>query len=247
MRSIDINADVGEGGKDEALLPFVSSANIACGAHAGDAETMRRVLRMAIAGGVQVGAHPGYADREGFGRRPMRLTEAGLRELLINQIETLDEIAQGEGASVMHVKPHGALYNQAEDDDDLATGIVAALRAYRRPLRLLARAGSAMERAAKAAAWPFLREAFADRRYRPDGSLMPRPARGALITQGDEVVEQVRSLVLRGEVLLDDGTRVLIAFESLCLHGDTPGAHELAIRIRQELDRLDVLVAAPSF
>src|SRR5438445_6714878 len=184
MRSIDINADVGEGGKDEALLPFVSSASIACGGHAGDAETMRRVLRMAIAGGVQVGAHPGYADREGFGRRPMRLTEAGLRELLINQIETLDQIAQSEGTSIVHVKPHGALYNQAEDDDDLATGIVAALRAFHRPLRLLARAGSAMVRAAKAAACPFLRDAFADPRYRPNASLTRPPQRGALITKG---------------------------------------------------------------
>src|SRR5438105_5424233 len=102
MRSIDINADVGEGGKDEALLPLVSSANIACGAHAGDAETMRRVVRLAIAGGVRVGAHPGYADREGFGRRPMRLTDSGLRDLLLAQVETLDGIAQGEGTPIRH-------------------------------------------------------------------------------------------------------------------------------------------------
>jgi UPF0271 protein len=247
VRSIDLNADVGEGGDDEALLPFVSSANIACGAHAGDAETMRRVVRLAIARGVQVGAHPGYADREGFGRRPMRLTAAGLRELLINQIETLDEIAHAEGTSIMHVKPHGALYNQAERDDDLAAGIVATLQAYHRPLRLLARAGSALERAASAAGWPFLREAFADRRYRGDGSLVPRTETGAVITQSDAVVEQVRSLAVSGEAVLYDGTRVPITFESLCLHGDTPGAHELAIRIRQELDRLGVSVAAPSF
>jgi UPF0271 protein len=247
VRSIDLNADVGEGGDDEPLLPFISSANVACGAHAGDAETMRRVVRQAIAGGVKVGAHPGYADREGFGRRPMRLTGPGLRELLLTQVETLDEIAEGEGASVVHVKPHGALYNQAEHDEDLAAGIVGSLGAYRRPLHLLARAGSAMERAAGKAGWPFVAEAFADRRYRADGSLLPRTDAGAVITQSDAVVEQVRALVLGGGAVLPDGTRVPITFESLCLHGDTPGARDLVRLIRNELDRLGVAVAAPSF
>ena len=247
MRSIDLNADVGEGGDDEALLPFISSANIACGAHAGDTETMRRVVGQAIACDVSIGAHPGYADREGFGRRPMQLTHVRLLDLLLTQIETLDGIAEREGTSITHVKPHGALYNQAEHDDDLAARIVAALRAYRRPLRLLGRAGSAMERAAKKAAWPFLAEAFADRRYRADGSLVPRAESGAVITQSDAVVEQVRGLVVDGEAILRDGTRVPVTFESLCLHGDTPGARELVRTIRQELVRLGVMVEAPSF
>ncbi len=247
MRSIDLNADVGEGGDDEALLPLISSANVACGAHAGDSETMGRVVSQAIAHGVRVGAHPGYADREGFGRRPMQLTQARLLDLLLTQIERLDGIAEREGAPITHVKPHGALYNQAEHDGDLAARIVASLRLYRRPLRLLGRAGSAMERAAHEAAWPFLSEAFAERRYRADGSLVPRAEPGAVITQSDAVVEQVRSLVVDGEVVLRDGTRVPVTFESLCLHGDTPGARELAQRIRQELDRLRVMVEAPSF
>lgn len=245
MRSIDLNADVGEGGDDEALLPFISLANVACGAHAGDAETMRRLVGQAVAHHVSIGAHPGYADREGFGRRPMSLSPADLSDLLLGQIETLDGIAEREGTSITHIKPHGALYNQAEHDDDLAAQIVTTLRRYRRRLRLLGRAGSAMERAANSVAWPFRAEAFADRRYRTDGSLVPRTESGAVITQSDAVVEQVRTLVLDGEVVLRDGTRVPVTFESLCLHGDTPGARELVRRIRQELDRLGVSVSAP--
>lgn len=245
MRSIDLNADVGEGGDDEALMPFISSANVACGVHAGDAETMRKLVVQAVAHHVRIGAHPGYADREGFGRRPMSLGPADLSDLLLTQIETLDGIARREGTSITHVKPHGALYNQAERDDDLAARIVTTLGGYRRRLRLLGRAGSAMERAANSVAWPFRAEAFADRRYCADGSLVPRTESGAVITQSDAVVEQVRTLVLDGEAVLRDGTRVPVTFESLCLHGDTPGARELVRRIRQELDRLGVSVSAP--
>lgn len=245
MRSVDLNADVGEGGDDEALLPFISSANIACGAHAGDADTMRRVIGQAITHRVSVGAHPGYADREGFGRRPMQLAPAQLSELVLSQVEALDVIAEREGVRISHVKPHGALYNQAELDDELAAQLLSTLRAYRRPLRLLGRAGSAMERVAKQAAWPFLAEAFADRRYRANGSLVSRAEPDAVITQSDAVAAQVRGLVVEGEAVLRDGTRVPVTFETLCLHGDTPGAPGLVRVIRQELDRLGVSVAAP--
>ena len=249
MRQLDLNADVGEGqpDSDAALLQLVTSANIACGLHAGDAHTMRTTVALAVRHGVAVGAHPGFADREGFGRRPVRLSAGELADLLVYQLGALDAIARVEGAVVRHVKPHGALYNQAERDETLAVDIITAVRAFDPHLRLVGRAGSAMARAAGTLGHPFSAEAFADRRYRADGSLLSRSAPGALLTQPDAVAAQVRGLVTDGEVLADDGTRVPVAFETLCLHGDTPGSGALAARIRQELGALGVTVSAPPF
>ena len=247
MRQLDLNADVGEGDPeaDEALLPLVTSANVACGAHAGDAHTMRATVALAQRHGVAVGAHPGYDDREGFGRRPMQLAAEDIMDLLVHQLGALDAIARSEGAIVRHVKPHGALYNQAESDDALAAAIIAAVQAFDPSLRLVGRAGSAMARAAAAVGYPFTREAFADRRYRADGSLLPRSEADAVLTDPDEVADQVRSLVTHGEVVASDGSHLPIAFETLCLHGDTPGSGVLAARIRQELHALGVRVSAP--
>jgi 5-oxoprolinase (ATP-hydrolysing) subunit A len=247
VRQIDLNADVGEGDAetDQALLPLVTSANVACGLHAGDARTMRATVALAQRHGVAVGAHPGYDDREGFGRRPMQLAAGHIKDLLVDQLGALDAIARSEGAIVRHVKPHGALYNQAEADDALAAAIVAAVRAFDPDLRLVGRAGSAMSRAAAAVGNPFTPEAFADRRYRTDGSLVPRSEAGAVLTDLEEVARQVRSLVTHGEVVASDGSDVLIAFETLCLHGDTPGSVVLATRIRRELHALGVRVSAP--
>ena len=247
MRQIDLNADVGEGDAetDQALLPLMTSANVACGLHAGDAHTMRATVALAQRYGVAVGAHPGYDDREGFGRRPMQLAAADIKDLLVHQLGALDAIARSEGAIVRHVKPHGALYNQAEADDVLAAAIIAAVRGFDPNLRLVGRAGSAMSRAAAAVGHPFTPEAFADRRYRTDGSLLPRSEAGAVITDPEEVARQVRSLVTHGEVVASDGSHVLMAFETLCLHGDTPGSVVLATRIRRELYALGVSVSAP--
>jgi len=220
VRPIDLNADVGEGDEetDAALLPLMTSANVACGLHAGDALTMRATVALAQRHGVAVGAHPGYDDREGFGRRPKQLTAQDIKALLVHQLAALDAIAQSEGAIVRHVKPHGALYNQAEADDALAAAIVAAVRAFDPNLRLVGRAGSAMARAAEA---------------------------GAVLTDPEEVARQVRSLVTPGEVVASDGSHVRITFETLCLHGDTPGSVVLAARIRRELHALGVSVSAP--
>jgi 5-oxoprolinase (ATP-hydrolysing) subunit A len=247
MRHLDLNADVGEGDPeaDKALLQLVTSANVACGLHAGDPHTMRATVALAVNQGVAVGAHPGYDDRENFGRRPMQLAEADIKDLLLNQLGALDAIARSEGAILRHVKPHGALYNQAETDGTLAVAIVAAVRAFDPNLRLVGRAASAMADAAATVGHPFTPEAFADRRYRPDGSLLPRSQPGAVLTDPEEVARQVRSLVTHGEVLTSDGSHLPIAFETLCLHGDTTGSAALAARIRQELRALGVGVSAP--
>jgi UPF0271 protein len=247
MRQLDLNADVGEGLPeiDRALMPLISSANIACGLHAGDPDTMRATVALARQHGVAVGAHPGYNDAEGFGRRPVELTHAQTVDLLLYQLGALSAIAAAEGAPLHHVKPHGALYNQAEIDDELASAIVDGIRIFNPRLRVVGRAGSAMQRAADSIGQPFTAEAFADRRYRPDGRLKSRSEPGAVLTDPEQLAEQVRLLVTHGEVLADDGSRLQVAFESLCLHSDTPGAAALANRIRQELDRLGVSVSAP--
>jgi UPF0271 protein len=247
VRHLDLNADVGEGDPetDAALLLLVSSANIACGLHAGDARTMRATVTIAMRNGVAVGAHPGFDDREGFGRRPQQLTADEIGELVLRQLGALDAIARAEGTTLHHVKPHGALYNQAETDGTLASAIVAAIRAHDSGLRLVGRAGSAMEDAARAASHPFSAEAFADRRYRADGTLLPRSEPGAVITAPEEVARQVRSLVTHSEVQARDGSRVALSFGTLCVHGDTPGAVTVARRIRQELGALGVTVSIP--
>jgi 5-oxoprolinase (ATP-hydrolysing) subunit A len=249
MRQLDLNADIGEGEReaDEALLGLVSSANVACGLHAGDPQTMRATVALAVSQGVAVGAHPGFDDRDAFGRRPVQLAVADINALLLYQLGALDAIARSEGATLRHIKPHGALYNQAAGDRALAEGIIGAVRLFDPTLRLVGRAGSAMETAAHLLDHPFSPEAFADRRYRPDGSLLPRTEPGAILTDPDEVAAQVRALVSHGEVLASDGSRVAIEFQTLCLHGDTPGSGALAARVRKELRALGVSVCAPHF
>jgi UPF0271 protein len=206
---------------------------------------MRATVVLGVRHGVALGAHPGYDDREGFGRRPMQLSAAEISDLLLYQLGALDAIARAAGTVIRHVKPHGALYNQAETDGALAIAIFTAVRAFSPHLRLVGRAGSAMARAATVLGHPFIPEAFADRRYRADGSLLPRSEPGAVLVDPDEVARQVRSLVTHGEVVASDGSRVSIAFETLCLHGDTPGSALLAARIREELRAIGVRVSAP--
>ncbi len=244
MRTLDLNADVGESaGDDPSLIPLITSANVACGGHAGDLDTMRATVVLAARHGVAIGAHPGYVDREHFGRRPMTLDEHQVVELILDQVGALDAIAAAEGAAIVHVKAHGALYNQAEVDDRLARFLVNAVQRYPRRLALVGRAGSAMERAARAAGLPFRAEAFADRRYRADGALLSRSELGSVLEDASAVAAQVRRLVRDGEVETNDGSRIPVAFETLCLHGDTPGAVNLARKVRQVLADLGVAVA----
>lgn len=244
MRTIDLNADVGESaGDDASLIPLITSANVACGGHAGDPEIMRATVILALRHGVAVGAHPGYVDREHFGRRPMTLDESQVVELVLDQVGALDAIATAEMATIVHVKAHGALYNQAEVDDRLARSLVKAVQRYPRRLALVGRAGSAMERAARAAGLAFRAEAFADRRYQADGTLVSRSEPGSVLDDPGAVASQVRRLVRDGEVETNDGSRIPVAFETLCLHGDTPGAARLAQQVRQVLAELGVAVA----
>jgi UPF0271 protein len=244
---LDLNADVGESiqDSDSRLIPLMTSINVACGAHAGDPRTMQRAISLALEHGVVVGAHPGYPDREGFGRRPMKLSREEIVDLVSQQVERLDVLAVSLGSALAHVKPHGALYHQAESDNSVAAAIAEAVRGFPRRLRLVGRAGSAMQAAAINAGVTFVPEAFADRRYQSDGSLAPRSQPGSVLTDPDEVLAQVRELVRSGRVKSDSGTWVPVTFRTLCLHGDTPGAEMLAARVRRELVGLGLRLRSP--
>lgn len=225
MRAIDLNADLGEGGtQDAALLELVSSANIACGGHAGDEETMRRSIELALASGVAIGAHPGYQDREHFGRLAMVLPLDQITELVHRQVRTLASLAGDLGARLHHVKPHGALYNQASRDPLLAAAVVNGITAISPELILYALPGSALAVAGQAAGLTVRAEGFADRRYRDDGSLMPRGEPGAVIKDVGEAVAQAVGFARGGRI------------ETICVHGDGVHAVDILREIRRALE-----------
>jgi UPF0271 protein len=227
-RLIDLNADIGEGcGDDDALLQCVSSASIACGGHAGDAQSMRVALRACRRLGVAAGAHPGYADREHFGRRALDLPPVLLQRQLREQIEALDRIAREEGVVLRHVKPHGALYNQAAVDERLADVVVAAVQAAAPGLALMGLAGSALPRAARRAGLRAIDEGFADRGYSPEGLLLPRDQAGAFVDDPQRAARQVLRLL--------DGDSAATSF---CIHGDRPGAADFARELRAALESM---------
>jgi len=231
MRCIDLNCDLGEGaGRDAELMPLITSANIACGAHAGDGATMRATVALAKAQGVAVGAHPGYADREHFGRIERSLAPAEVHRLVLGQVRALQRIAAEAGVRLAHVKAHGALYNQAARDEALAAAIAGAVRAADPRLVLFGPAGSALLRAGQAAGLTVAREVFADRTYQADGSLTPRARPDALIADEEAAVAQALRLVREGGVRATDGTDVILGADTICLHGD--GAHAVAFARR---------------
>ncbi|RYF82500.1 MAG: 5-oxoprolinase subunit PxpA [Comamonadaceae bacterium] len=233
---IDLNADLGEGaGNDEALLGLVSSANIACGWHAGDARTMRQCVRWAVAHGVAIGAHPSFPDRENFGRSAMQLPPEEIVANTLYQIGALAAIVNAEGGRLAHVKPHGMLYNQAVKEPELAAALCEAVRLFDPTLKFFGLAGSGMIDAARRAGLMPVEEVFADRGYMPDGSLVPRSQPGALIEDEEASLAQTLSLVRDHEVRAIDGSTVAVNAQSVCLHGD--GAHALAFaqRIRARL------------
>lgn len=232
--TIDLNADMGEGaGADEALMDVVTSANVACGAHAGDEQTMRRTVRAAKAAGVVVGAHPGFPDREHFGRRELTMAPAEIEETVRTQIAALAAVARDEGVALAHVKAHGALYNMAARDIDMAAAIARAIAAVDPALVMVGLPGSALQRAAQAAGLRFAAEGFADRAYEPDGSLVARAKPGALITDPDHAAAGALRLAREGRV------------RTICIHSDTPGAVDIARAVRRALDAAGVRVAAP--
>lgn len=238
---IDLNADLGEGfgvwrlGDDEALLEVVTSANVACGFHAGDALTMRRVCATAARNGVAVGAQVGYRDLAGFGRRRIEIEAEELCADVVYQVGALQACAGSAGTSVRYVKPHGALYNVSADDAEQAEAVAAAVAAVDANLALLGLPGSQHEQAARRHGLRFVAEAFADRGYLIDGRLVSRSRPGAVLQDPDAIAARVVRLVREGTVTAVDGASVSMHPESVCLHGDTPGAVAIARRVRAEL------------
>ncbi|MFD1714596.1 5-oxoprolinase subunit PxpA [Amnibacterium flavum] len=243
MAVLDLNCDLGEEvGDDDALFPLVTSANIACGFHAGDAATMTRSVALALANEVAIGAHPSYRDREGFGRREMSPPFAALVDDLAEQVDALTRIAADSGARLAYLKPHGALYNRIVHDDLQARAVAEVARVSGLPL--LGMSGSALERAAAAAGSGFFREAFGDRAYLPDGTLAPRTVAGAVITDPARVAERVLRMAESRSVVATDGSIVPLEVDSVCLHGDTDDAVAIARAVRAALTGSGVLLAA---
>ena len=232
---IDLSADMGEGSPgEEEIWPLISSANVACGGHVGDAESMAHASRRALELSVRLGAHPSYPDRPNFGRKSMSMSPPALRASLSEQIAALREVADREGVVLRHVKPHGALYNDAHHDQNLAGVIVDALRQVDRALAIVVPDASQMASAARAAGTPVVREAFADRRYNADGSLVSRKEVGSLLTV-DEAADQADMLVRERAVVARDGSRVRVAFDTICIHADMENAVERLRAIRKRL------------
>jgi UPF0271 protein len=231
--SVDLNADVGEGMDDAALLPYVTSANVACGLHAGDPTTMDQTVLLALARGVRVGAHPGYPDRANFGRVFVEMSADDIENLVVFQVAALQGFVRSRGGRVTHVKPHGALYHSAAEFPDVARAIAEGVRRVGTDLVLVGAAGSLLIGAGEDAGLGVAEEAFADRRYRADGTLVPRGQPGALLLDPDEAAEQAVKLARDGVAVAQDQTLVPVRADTICLHGDTPGAVEIAKRIHE--------------
>ncbi|MGR2752982.1 LamB/YcsF family protein [Agromyces arachidis] len=242
QRSIDLNADLGEGygswrmGDDEAMFPLVTSANVACGFHAGDPRTMDRSARLAVAHGVALGAHPGYRDRSGFGRRELAVPADEIAAEVVYQLGALVAVAGAAGAAVRYVKAHGALYHRLDADRAAAVAVADAIAAFDPGMALLGPPAGELERAAGEAGLRYAREAFIDRAYLADGRLVPRTEAGAVVHEAGAAVDRALELAETGGVAAHDGERVELRPDSLCLHGDTPGAVGLARAVRAALD-----------
>lgn len=244
-RRMDLNADLGEGSPHEAqVMPVVTSANVACGGHAGDEATMRASVRLAAAHGVGVGAHPGFPDREGFGRRALPCTPDEVTAFVTAQVRALQAVAAAEGVTVAHVKPHGALYNLAARDGAVAAAVVRAMVACGVPVVYGLAGESALLEAARTAGLRGVGEGFADRGYAPDGTLWPRGQAGDLLG-ADAAVAQGVEIAVRGAVRAVTGEQVAVPAQTLCLHGDGPEAAQVAGALRRALEAAGVRVVAP--
>jgi 5-oxoprolinase (ATP-hydrolysing) subunit A len=240
---LDLNCDLGESfgactiGADAEVMPYITSANVACGYHGGDPGVMRRTVRLAREHGVAVGAHPGFPDLAGFGRREMRLSPQEIEDVVLYQIGALEGIARSEGVRLAHVKPHGALYNMAARDRAMADAIARAVRAFDPSLVLFVLPWSEMQKAGEATGLAVAPEGFADRAYEPDGSLAPRTRPGAVLHDVEAVVRRAVRMAVEGVVTATDGRDIPMRIATLCVHGDTPGAAALARALREGLDR----------
>jgi UPF0271 protein len=250
VTTLDLNSDLGESfgrwvlGDDEAMLGLVTSANVACGFHAGDPTTLRRTCMLAAEAGVVIGAQVGYRDLAGFGRRFVDVAPNELADDVVYQIGALDGMCRVAGTAVRYVKPHGALYNAIVHHEAQAAAVVAAVRDYSSELPVLGLPGSAFLRAAEKSGLRTVREFFVDRGYTPEGTLVPRSLTGALLHDPDEVTARVLRLVSGGVVVAVDGSDVAVTAESACVHGDSPGAVEMARAVRAGLEKAGVALGA---
>ena len=243
MRTIDLNCDMGEGcGNDAVLLEYVSSANIACGFHAGDADTMRRTAEMAVAKGVAIGAHPSFPDRKNFGRTNMNLSADEVVDIVSEQITATNSVCQELGAILNHVKPHGALYNMAAKDASLAEAIARAVKNLDADLIVYGLSSSHLITEAQKLGLKTASEVFADRTYTAEGTLTPRSQANALIKDADESINQVVQMINKGVVTATNGDDVAINAETVCIHGDGPHAVEFARAIRTRLEQEGIKV-----
>ena len=248
MTRIDLNCDMGElpeaiaDGTQEALLRSITSANVACGGHAGDESTMRTTIEQAMRASVAVGAHPGYPDRGNFGRLELKMSAEAVAKSIYEQVRALTEVAAKCGTQLVHVKPHGALYNQAVKNRELAEAIAQGVAKYSKDLVLMGLAESPMLDVFREAGFAVAAEAFADRRYEPDGTLRSRKFDNALIRDPAEAAKQALSIAQRGIVTAYDGTEVKLNAQTICIHGDTPGSVQIAATVAETLREADVVL-----
>jgi UPF0271 protein len=249
VRSIDLNADLGEHdgngfARDKAILDVVTSANIACAAHAGNADVMRRTIAMAYERGVTIGAHPSYDDREGFGRRELNLSVSSIIPSVIAQLDFIEEACSAEGATLRYVKPHGALYNRAAKDRDLASHLAAAFARFDSRIVVLALAGSVLVEEALSHDLRIANEAFIDRAYMEDGTLVPRDRRGSSIDDPDAAAERAVTMAEEQSVVSIDGARIPVRADSFCVHGDGANAVRTVTLARQKLESRGFTIAS---
>jgi 5-oxoprolinase (ATP-hydrolysing) subunit A len=250
MKRIDLNCDMGElpqsiaDGTQEELMRYISSANIACGGHAGDFETMRATIEQALRHNVAIGAHPGYEDRADFGRNELQLSPDEIAASVHKQILALQEIAAALGARIAHVKPHGALYNQAARNRQIARAIAEGVRRWRSDIVLVGLAGSVMLEEFQGAGFAIAAEAFADRRYEPDGTLRSRKFPDALLADPEKAADQALQIAEKGQVTASDGSSLTLHAQTICIHGDTPGAAQIAVAVHRRLATAGIQIAS---
>jgi UPF0271 protein len=250
MKSIDLNCDMGElpeaiaDGTQESIMPSLTSVNIACGGHAGDEQTMRTTIEQALRWKLALGAHPGHPDRANFGRLELQMPAEAIADSVFEQVRALDEVAGRNGVGLAHVKPHGALYNQAVRNRVIAKAIATGVARWRHDVVLMGLSGSQMLEVFREAGFAVAAEAFADRRYEPDGTLRSRKFDDALIRDPEEACRQALNIVQLGIVIACDGSEVPINAQTLCIHGDTPGAPEIAAAVARTLCGAGVTLSA---
>ena len=251
MKRIDLNCDMGESygawkmGADADIMPFISSANIACGFHGGDPATIRKTVRLAVDHGVAIGAHPSLPDLQGFGRRAMKISAQDMYDLVVYQAGAVEAFARAAGAKLHHVKCHGALYNMAANDEALSEAMARAVRDLGPEVFLYCLSGSKSFEKAKSQGVKTLGEVFADRGYSDDGTLAPRDRPGGMIEEAAKAVKQALGMIEEGQVTSLSGKRVPVAAETICLHGDQPGAVPFAVALRKAFLERNITVVAP--